>query len=109
MSRWFLLVLLTGCPEKSVVRDAGQEGRCERDADCPPGSLCACNSAECSIAPTFSFVSGSPDHQCIGRDFRLDARLPIRVDGGWTIEADPQRRVFATRGEAGSAALELPR
>lgn len=102
---WVVLTLC-GCARKSTSEiGASTDSRngiiiCNQDSDCPPDSLCACTSDKCSIFPNFSFVVGSPDHKCFDRAFRLAMGIPIRKDGGWTVERDPKGRVLSTVEDA---------
>ena len=104
-------VLLCGCRQRLCTADAdaslaphispiGPHRPCLSDSDCAAGSLCACTSSSCSVAPNFQPQVGEPDGLCIRRIERLVLRLPIRAGGGWILEGHPAHKWFPTNLDA---------
>lgn len=69
---------------------------CSSDSECPPLAMCACRRPECSIDPNFYPQTGSPEGHCFDPPSRSAAWLPVRVDGGWIVEAESKHVVYPT-------------
>lgn len=84
-------VLLSESRHQQCLRvcPSDYDGICRHDDDCEVGAVCACLLPGCSVVPAWSYSEGSPNGRCFSLDKRLSAKLPIRVDGGWLIEAMP--------------------
>jgi len=91
--------------DAAVERVPGIPQKCARDLDCSGDALCACRGPNCSITPDFQTTNGLNANYCWSLSARLAAELPIRVDGGWIVEAFPDAGPFGSPAEAMSALL----
>lgn len=79
-----------------------EPGPCQSDSDCETGYLCACQAPRCALDPTFTTQVGPASGHCFGALARRTTKLPVRTDGGWTIEGHPKGSVYSSADEAWS-------